>query len=210
MPSHPLRPALFLDRDGVIIQNRADYVKSVAEVEFIPGALAALAWAARTDALIVIATNQSAIGRGLVPWQVSDAIQALVAERVRAAGGRLDGVFVCPHVPEAGCACRKPKPGLLLEAAAALNIDLAASTMIGDALSDVAAGLAAGARAILVRTGRGAEEAPRLAAAGFGDVPVAADLAAAVALAARASGWVTKTPPVAGGVGAQTTAEILP
>ena len=176
----PLRPAVFIDRDGVIIENRSDYVKSVAEARFIPGALEALARLAARDYAIVIVTNQSPIGRGLVSPAVSDAINAYVRQQIVAAGGRLDGLYVCPHRPEAGCACRKPAPGMLLAAAADLGLDLAASVMIGDALSDVQAGLRAGARAILVLTGRGADQARGLAPAGLAAVPVAADLAAAL------------------------------
>jgi D-glycero-D-manno-heptose 1,7-bisphosphate phosphatase len=167
-------PAIFLDRDGVLIENRADYVKSLAEVRFIPGALAALARAARLpDYRFVVVTNQSAIGRGLISLETAAAINAYVRQQVEAAGGRLDGLYVCPHVPEAGCACRKPAPGMLLQAAEALDLDLAASVMIGDALSDVQAGHAAGTRALLVKTGLSDAEAPA-------PVPLLADLAAAL------------------------------
>jgi D-glycero-D-manno-heptose 1,7-bisphosphate phosphatase len=174
----PLYPAVFLDRDGVIIANRADYVKSLAEVQFLPGALAALARLAASPARIVIVTNQSAIGRGLVSAAIADTISHHVVQQVAAAGGRIDGVYVCPHTPDAGCACRKPRPGLLLRAAAELGLDLPASTLIGDAVSDLRAAHAAGAGAILVRTGLG--QARDLAAAGLSGVPVVDDLAAAV------------------------------
>jgi D-glycero-D-manno-heptose 1,7-bisphosphate phosphatase len=175
------RPAIFLDRDGVIIENRADYVKTLAEVRFIPGALAALARVAHWPGAIVVVTNQSAIGRGLVTRAAADAINAHVRQQVEAAGGRLDGIFMCPHAPGHGCDCRKPGPGLLRQAAEVLHLDLPASVMIGDAVSDVQAGRAAGTRAMLVRTGRGAEQAIELARAGLGHVPVATDLAAALA-----------------------------
>lgn len=186
MPSAVLRPAVFLDRDGVIIQNRADYVKSLAEVEFLPGALAAVARLASLGGLVVIVTNQSAIDRGVLSPGAAEAINQHVLAQVQAVGGRVDGIFVCPHRPEAGCACRKPRPGLLLQAAERLGIDLAASVMIGDAVSDLEAGRAAGTQAMLVRTGRGAGQALELPAAGLAHVPVVADLAEAVArLAAR-------------------------
>jgi D-glycero-D-manno-heptose 1,7-bisphosphate phosphatase len=183
------RPAIFLDRDGVIIENRADYVKSLAEVQFIPGALAALAGAAPWAGAIVVVTNQSAVGRGLVTPATAEAINDFVRQQVEAAGGRLDGVFMCPHAPNQGCDCRKPAPGLLRQAAEILRLDLAASVMVGDAVSDVQAGHAAGARAMLVRTGRGAAQALDLAGAGLAHVPVVADLAAALAdFTASASG----------------------
>jgi D-glycero-D-manno-heptose 1,7-bisphosphate phosphatase len=121
----------------------------------------------------------------------------------------VDGVYVCPHRPEASCACRKPAPGLLLRAAAELGLDLDASLMIGDALSDVQAGLAAGARPALVLTGRGADQAPLLAAAGLSAVPIAADLAVALSVLAPIPPG-TKTPPVDGGAGAATVGAILP
>jgi D-glycero-D-manno-heptose 1,7-bisphosphate phosphatase len=174
------RPAIFLDRDGVIIENRADYVKAVAEVRFIPRALEALAAAARWAGPLIVVTNQSAVGRGLLTLQAAEGINAYVRQEVEAAGGRLDAVYMCPHAPEAGCACRKPQPGLLLRAAQAYALDLRGATLIGDALTDVQAAHAAGARAVLVRTGRGAQQAAELAAAGLSDVPVLEDLAAAL------------------------------
>jgi D-glycero-D-manno-heptose 1,7-bisphosphate phosphatase len=175
-----LRPAVFLDRDGVIIENRDDYVKSVVEVAFLPGALAALARLAQRDNFIVIATNQAAIGRGVITRATAEAVNAYVIERIGAAGGRVDGLYVCPHRPEDGCACRKPAPGMLLDAARDLAIDLAASAMIGDALTDVLAARAAGVRPILVRTGLGETQMADLARAGLNDVRIARDLAAAV------------------------------
>ena len=182
-----------MDRDGVIIENRADYIKSIDEIHFIPGVLAALAAAARLNCRLVIVTNQSGIGRGLIALETAGQINDFVVQRLAAAGGRVDGVYVCPHPPDAGCDCRKPAPGLLRQAAAALDIDLAASVMIGDALSDVQAGWQAGARAILVRTGRGQAQAASLSPADLAALPVVADLAEALA---RAEALLfNKTPP---------------
>ena len=174
------RPAIFLDRDGVLNRNRTDYVKSLAEVEFIPGALAAVARATRAGWPVVVITNQSLIGRGLVPAATVSAINAYLQQQVEAAGGQLAGVFICPHAPGAGCDCRKPLPGLLHQAASALGLDLAASVMIGDAVSDAQAGLAAGTRAILVRSGRETHEPADLTAAGLAHLPVVPDLDAAI------------------------------
>ena len=176
-----LRPAVFLDRDGVIIENRADYIKSLAETRFIPGALAALARLAQHDWLIVIVTNQAAIGRQIITRETAEAINAHVVAGIVAAGGRVDGLYLCPHRPEDGCACRKPAPGLLLQAAEELGIDLEASIMIGDAASDLLAARAAGARPILVLTGLAERreqvlaQAIRLEAASFADLSAAAD-----------------------------------
>lgn len=182
-PSTLRRPAVFLDRDGVIIENRADYVRALADVAFVPGALAALARLnhARPAWPILMATNQSPVGRGLLSLETVQVINRFVLERVQAAGGRIDQVYVCPHHPEAGCACRKPAPGMLLQGAAEWGVDLSASVFIGDAASDIQAGLAAGVRPILVRTGLGAAQTAELARLGL-TPQIVPDLAAAVSL----------------------------
>lgn len=149
------KPAIFLDRDGVINRNRPDYVKSWAEFEFLPGVLEALRRLAATPYSIAIASNQPAIGRGLVTRETVDEIHRRMMEAIREAGGRLDAIYYCPHCADDGCDCRKPRPGLLLRAAEELNVDLAASWFIGDSLRDVEAALAAGAQPILVRTADG-------------------------------------------------------
>jgi D-glycero-D-manno-heptose 1,7-bisphosphate phosphatase len=152
-------PAIFLDRDGVIIENRKDYVRAWDQVEFLPGSLAALRKAARSGYKVVIVTNQSAVGRGILSAETAGEINRRLIETIQNAGGRIDGVFLCPHAPGEGCACRKPQPGLLLQAAAALNLDLARSIMIGDTWNDLRAGKAAGVeQLILLRTGLGGEE----------------------------------------------------
>ena len=158
------QPAVFLDRDGVIIENRARYVRAWADVTFLPGALAALAHLSRAPLAVVIVTNQSAVGQGLLSEPEAEAINANLLTAIRAAGGRVDAVYLCPHTDADGCDCRKPAPGLLVRAAADLDLDLPRSILIGDALSDLAAGRAAGVgRVALVRTGRGAAQ-ERLAA----------------------------------------------
>lgn len=153
-------PALFLDRDGVIIENRPGYVRSWADVSIYPQALQALASIRKSSYRIVIVTNQSAVGRGLISLQTAHQINRQLLSEIEAAGGRIDGVFMCPHAPGKNCACRKPKPGLLLDAAQGLSLDLTRSVLIGDALTDLSAGQAAGiSKTILVRTGRGAVQA---------------------------------------------------
>jgi D-glycero-D-manno-heptose 1,7-bisphosphate phosphatase len=151
--------AIFLDRDGVIIENVATYVRAIENVQFIPQAVDALVRASATTYKIVLITNQSAVGRGLISIEKAWEINRYIVESIRAAGGRIDGTFLCPHSPEEACACRKPKPGLILEAAGKLSLDLNSSLLIGDALSDVLAGQAAGVgKTALVRTGRGAAQ----------------------------------------------------
>ncbi|HEU5088854.1 MAG TPA: D-glycero-beta-D-manno-heptose 1,7-bisphosphate 7-phosphatase, partial [Roseiflexaceae bacterium] len=150
------RPAIFLDRDGVINENRSDYVKSWEEVIFLPGAIEAIRRLNTSEYAIVMVTNQSAVGRGIVPFELAQAINRQVVEQITAAGGRVDAWYMCPHHPQQGCECRKPAPGLLLQAQRDLSLDLARSYMIGDAYSDLQAAQAAGVRATLVLTGRGA------------------------------------------------------
>ena len=175
-----LRSAVFLDRDGVIIENRADYVKSLAETKFIPGAVEALAQLAKTDRLIVIATNQAVIGRHIITRETVDEINQYVIQTVVAAGGRVDGLYLCPHHPADNCPCRKPAPGMLLQAAAELGIDLAASVMIGDSVSDVQAALTAKAEPIFLLTGLPGRLESELARARRLNAAIYPDLAAAV------------------------------
>lgn len=154
-----MHPAIFLDRDGVIIENRPNYVRRWEDVLFYPQALQALAGARGSPYKIVIVTNQSAVGRGMISLETAHEINRRVIETIEAHGGRIDGSFICPHAPQDDCDCRKPKPGLFRQAAEALSLDLGQSYLIGDALSDLLSGQAAGLRqTILVRTGRGAAQ----------------------------------------------------
>lgn len=150
-----LKPAVFLDRDGVINENRLDYVKSWSEVSLIAGALDALRALSRLNWPIVVISNQSAIGRGLTTRDAVDDIHRRLSEEVAAAGGRINAFYYCPHRPGEGCDCRKPAPGLLLRASRELSIDLRRSFMVGDSADDMSAAVAAGCKPILVKTGRG-------------------------------------------------------
>lgn len=150
------QPAIFLDRDGVIIENRENYVRSWYDVEIFPQAVDALVAISQIPYLVILVTNQSAVGRGYITYENAVYINQRLLAIIRAAGGRIDAVYMCPHLPEVGCACRKPQPGLIIQAAAELNIDLSQSVIIGDALTDIQAGQAAGiGELVLVRTGRG-------------------------------------------------------
>lgn len=151
--------ALFLDRDGVIIENRANYVRSWSDVSIFPQALTALSRLGNWPGKIIIVTNQSVVGRGLIPRQRADDINERLVAEITRAGGRIDAVYMCPHAPTDDCECRKPKPGLLTKAAEHFDIDMQVSIMIGDALTDIDAARAAGVNlAALVRTGRGREQ----------------------------------------------------
>ena len=174
-------PALFLDRDGVIVENRPDYIRSWADVYIFPQALEALIKVQIAPYKIIIVTNQSVVGRGIISLSEAEAInQRLVAE-IETAGGRIDAVLMCPHAPEADCSCRKPRPGLLHQAADLLSINLSKSILIGDALSDLLAGQAAGVQKTgLVRTGRGIDQAELASAAQIGPYTVYDTLAQAL------------------------------
>jgi len=154
-----MHPAIFLDRDGVLIENRSDYVRDWSQVKIIPEAIHALSFAQARNYKIVIVTNQSAIGRGLVRPEKADEINRQLVNLIQHNGGQVDGVYMCPHKPDDDCFCRKPKPGLLLQAAHELSLDLQRSWMIGDAWSDVQAGQRAGVlHKIILKTGRGTEQ----------------------------------------------------
>lgn len=173
-------PAIFLDRDGVIIENRSDYVKSWQEVIIYPQALIALAVLSRTPYKIVVVTNQSAVAKGLTDLAEVQVIHRNLVGEVASAGGRIDACYLCPHSPEDQCRCRKPKPGLLIQASQELSIDLGASIMIGDALTDLQAGQAAGVgMKILVLSGRGKAQAGLPEAGLARPFQVCADLLAA-------------------------------
>jgi histidinol-phosphate phosphatase family protein len=152
-------PSIFLDRDGVLIENRSDYVRDWSQVKIIPEAVHALSLAPIKKYKVVLVTNQSAVGRGLILLKTAQDINQRLINLIREQGGQIDSVYMCPHAPEDGCSCRKPLPGLLLQAAKDLSLDLQRSWIIGDAWSDVQAGEAAGLRGtILLKTGRGTEQ----------------------------------------------------
>ena len=151
-----MNPALFLDRDGVIIENRPNYVRTWSDVSIYPQAVRALKKIEASEYKIFMLTNQSAVGRGIISHSTADKINRRLVKEIESAGGRVDGVFMCPHTPHENCPCRKPQPGMILEAAAAFQLDLSNSIMIGDALSDIIAGQTAGVgQNVLVYTGRG-------------------------------------------------------
>ncbi len=156
-----LKPAVFLDRDGVVIED-SHYLGSRDRVQLVPGAAEAIAGLNRAGWVVVIVTNQSGVGRGLFTETDVDSVHDHLLELLRGYGAKIDAFQYCPHHPEAElpafrieCECRKPRPGMLLRAAAELGIDLAESWMIGDRVSDLEAGAAVGCRTALVRTGYG-------------------------------------------------------
>jgi len=177
-----LSPArvVVLDRDGVINRDSPDFIKSAAEWQPLPGALQAIAQLKAAGFLVAVATNQSGLARGLFDLDTLAGIHERMHSAVTQAGGRLDGIFFCPHGPDADCDCRKPAPGLLLQVAERFACGFEHMVFIGDSARDLAAARAVGARPILVRTGNGAATAAGLAA--DDDVLVCDDLAAAARL----------------------------
>jgi D-glycero-D-manno-heptose 1,7-bisphosphate phosphatase len=143
-------PLVFLDRDGVINRDSDEYIKSVEEWEPLPGSLEAIAALTGAGFRSVVISNQSGVGRGLFSENTLADIHAAMRRAVEAAGGRLQAIYYCPHRPDEGCDCRKPKPGLLRRAAQELGCALRDVPFIGDKASDVAAALAVGARPIAV------------------------------------------------------------
>lgn len=156
-------PAVFVDRDGVINRNLPGGVLSWEDFEFLPGALEGLAHLSREGYRVVVVTNQANVGRGLVTRARLDEIHRRMQDEIIRAGGRVTAVYCCEHLPEDGCACRKPAPGLLLQAASALGINLRETFFIGDHESDVQAAVAAGAMPLLVRSGRRSDKLGDLA-----------------------------------------------
>lgn len=148
------RPAIFLDRDGTLNVSHG-YVNHEARFRLYPFAVDAIRLVRSQDYLAVVITNQSGVGRGLYAESLVGRVHAELNATLEAAGTRLDGLYYCPHDPGQGCPCRKPAPGMILQAQHELDIDLERSYMIGDAYSDLRAGWAAGTRTGLVLTGFG-------------------------------------------------------
>ena len=182
MPVAQTRRAVFLDRDGTINEER-EYLHRIDEFAFIPGVPEAIRRLKEAGFLVIVVTNQSGIGRGYYDEDALCALHRHLDAELARSGTAIDAYYFCPHHPShaegdyrRACSCRKPLPGMLLQAAADFGVDLAASYMIGDKLADVEAGRAAGCRPVLVRTGYGAAAEPRLSP----DVPCHDDLSAAV------------------------------
>ncbi len=169
---------IILDRDGVINEDSEHFIKSPEEWIPIAGSLEAIARLNAAGYKVAVASNQSGIARGLFTRKTLDAMHQKMHTLLSGHGGHIDAVFYCPHGPDDGCDCRKPRPGLLEQAATQFNTSLEAVTVVGDSLRDIEAARAVGARVLLVRTGKGRHTE---ALAGLpGTVPVYDDLASAV------------------------------
>jgi D-glycero-D-manno-heptose 1,7-bisphosphate phosphatase len=158
----PLSRAIFIDRDGVLNRERSDYVKTPEELEMLPGIYEPLKEIRERGFRIVVVTNQSVVGRGLTTHEELGRIHAKLRYELAKHGCDVDAIYYCPHRPEEGCDCRKPKPGLIIKAAGDLGIDRASSWMIGDKEIDLEAARRAGCRGIRVPTnGNGLSETIR-------------------------------------------------
>jgi len=172
---------VILDRDGTINEDRDDFVKSPEEWVPLPGALEAIARLNHAGWHTVLATNQSGLGRGLFDMAMLNAMHARMNQMLAKVGGRIDAVFFCPHSPEEQCECRKPLPGLMQQIGERYGVDLREVPIVGDALRDLQAGMAAGCPTHLVRTGKAGQLDEAQLATMLRQVPgtqVHADLAA--------------------------------
>ncbi len=168
---------VMLDRDGVINEDSTDYIKSLAEFRPIPGAFEAIARLCHAGRQVCIVSNQSGIGRGLFGYDALFAIHDRIQREVAELGGRICAIAFAPEAPEAATAMRKPAPGMLLDLARRLQIDIREAVFVGDSMRDIEAARAAGCRPVLVRTGNGARTEQEFAAQLAG-VEVFDDLAA--------------------------------
>lgn len=152
-----MRRWIVLDRDGVINEDIGDCIRSTEEWRPIPGSLEAIAALSRCGYAVVVASNQAGIGRGLLQPHNLDEIHRLMCREVESMGGKIEGVFFCPHTEAAGCDCRKPRTGLLDAIEEQLGADLKNAPMVGDSLKDLQAAKAKGCQPVLVRTGKGTQ-----------------------------------------------------
>jgi len=177
--------AVFLDRDGTINVEK-DYLFRVEDFQFIDGVPQAIRRLKDSGYLVVVVTNQSGVARGYFAREDVDLLHCHMQRELERAGTAIDAFYLCPHHPQEGvgelridCECRKGKPGMLLQAAADLNIDLEHSYMVGDKLADIEAGCSAGCVSLLVLTGYGAGEVDKAVSAGaqavVDDLPKAVD-----------------------------------
>jgi len=160
------KPAVFLDRDGTLIAENG-YLCTAGELRLLPGAARGVRWLQEAGFRVILVTNQSAVARGLLTEKQLAEINKRLLELLKREGARLDAIYYCPHHPEGlgpyrqHCCCRKPEPGMLLQAAAGHGLNLGESYLVGDKLTDIIAGKRAGCRTILVKTGCGERELAR-------------------------------------------------
>jgi len=164
-PKTPLKKVVFLDRDGVINKDSENYIKSWAEFSFLPGSLDAIKVLTQKGFPIILITNQSMINRKIAPLKNLETIHFNLVETVNKNGGAILDIFYCPHKPDENCECRKPKPGLIVQAKEKYAIDLLSSVMVGDNAKDILCAKNAGCgSSVLVKSGLRQDVEPALAA----------------------------------------------
>lgn len=185
---------IILDRDGVLNQDSDDYIKSVEEWIALPGSMEAVGKLCQAGYQVAVATNQSGLARGYFTLDQLNAMHAKMSDLAAQFGGHFVHIAYCPHGPDDQCLCRKPRPGLIHEIEQVLNLSAKGAWLVGDSIRDLEAGLEAGCRPVLVRTGKGAKSEHKLSATKLGVVPVFDDLAqfAAYVLAAPGAGLFPK------------------
>ncbi len=171
---------IILDRDGVINQDSDEYIKSPEEWQPLANSLSAIARLNHAGYIVVVASNQSGLARGYFSLETLTAMHLKMDRLLKQEGGHIDAVFFCPHGPDDGCHCRKPKPGMLLEIGQRFNVSLPDVYFIGDTVGDMKAASVAQAKPLLVRTGKGRKAELILKAECSQQVPVFDDLSAAV------------------------------
>ncbi len=150
-----MKPLIILDRDGVINEDSENYIRCPEEWKAIPGSLEAIAELSGAGYSIVVATNQAGVAKKVFSMEVLEAIHQKMQDNVAAKGGKISRIFFCPHHPDERCGCRKPEPGMLLDACTAFDVKPSGAIFLGDSLRDIQAALKAGCKAVLVLTGNG-------------------------------------------------------
>jgi D-glycero-D-manno-heptose 1,7-bisphosphate phosphatase len=167
----PIPKLIILGRDGILNEFREDHIKAPEEWVAVPGALEAVSRLNHAGWHVVVATNQSGIGRGMIDMAAVNAVHAHMLRSLQGFGGRIDAVFFCPHTPEDNCDCRKPLPGMALDIGRRYGVDLRLVPMVGDTLRDLQDAQAAGCEPHLVRSGRAAALSAAEVAALIAQVP---------------------------------------
>jgi D-glycero-D-manno-heptose 1,7-bisphosphate phosphatase len=188
-----MQRAVFLDRDGTISEEMG-YINHLTRFHLLPGSAEAIARLNQAGMKVVVVTNQSGVARKYFPASLIDQVNGLMQELLAHQQARVDAIYICRHAPDAGCTCRKPQPGLLLQAAAALDLDLPRSYMVGDRFNDLQVAAKVGAKGILVLTGYGRGEVENYQ----GERLVEPDYIAADLLDAAA--WIIKDVAATGGL----------